>query len=135
LFGWCVCVLCLWLWVLGFKIESIDTWFYFSSFLKWRCFAGLAFPQLYFYNGGVKEFLATIKQHVFIVRLATDLVCNSFYFEILFLDLFLSIYKYLHYKDAYLDIIRAKSNILKLHLFMLHMGNILHLELTTDFIF
>ena len=88
-------------------LKSIDTWFYFSSFLKWRCFAGLAFPQLYFYNGGVKEFLATIKQHVFIVRLATDLVCNSFYFEILFLYLFLSIYKYLHYKDAYLDIIRA----------------------------
>ncbi|KAJ6912922.1 TBC1 domain family member 15-like isoform X2 [Populus alba x Populus x berolinensis] len=25
--------------------------------------SGLAFPQLYFYNGGVKEFLATIKQH------------------------------------------------------------------------
>ncbi|XP_073262342.1 uncharacterized protein [Populus alba] len=30
--------------------------------------SGLAFPSLYFYNGGVKEFLATIKQHVFIVR-------------------------------------------------------------------
>ncbi|KAF4385183.1 hypothetical protein F8388_014316 [Cannabis sativa] len=29
--------------------------------------SGLAFPPLYFYNGGVKEFLATIKQHVFIV--------------------------------------------------------------------
>ncbi|PQM37146.1 TBC1 domain family member 15 [Prunus yedoensis var. nudiflora] len=27
---------------------------------------------LYFYNGGVKEFLATIKQHVFIVRSADD---------------------------------------------------------------
>ncbi|KAK9688958.1 hypothetical protein RND81_09G024500 [Saponaria officinalis] len=26
--------------------------------------SGLAFPPLYFYNGGVKEFLATIKQHV-----------------------------------------------------------------------
>ncbi|KAL6274862.1 hypothetical protein ACE6H2_025554 [Prunus campanulata] len=33
---------------------------------------GLAFPPLYFYNGGVKEFLATIKQHVFIVRSADD---------------------------------------------------------------
>ncbi|KAK9947524.1 hypothetical protein M0R45_003144 [Rubus argutus] len=33
---------------------------------------GLAFPPLYFYNGGVKEFLATIKQHVFIVRSAED---------------------------------------------------------------
>ncbi|KAF4367011.1 hypothetical protein F8388_004359 [Cannabis sativa] len=34
--------------------------------------SGLAFPPLYFYNGGVKEFLATIKQHVFIVRSAED---------------------------------------------------------------
>lgn len=34
-----------------------------------KYFSGLAFPPLYFYNGGVKEFLATIKQHVFIVRL------------------------------------------------------------------
>ncbi|XP_074274007.1 uncharacterized protein LOC141597441 [Silene latifolia] len=34
--------------------------------------SGLAFPPLYFYNGGVKEFLATIKQHVFIVRSADD---------------------------------------------------------------
>ncbi|ONH98390.1 hypothetical protein PRUPE_7G247700 [Prunus persica] len=33
---------------------------------------GLAFPPLYFYNGGVKEFLATIKQHVLIVRSADD---------------------------------------------------------------
>lgn len=30
--------------------------------------AGLAFPPLYFYNGGVKEFLATVKQHVVLVR-------------------------------------------------------------------
>ncbi|KAL6558473.1 hypothetical protein OROMI_018823 [Orobanche minor] len=29
--------------------------------------SGLAFPPLYFYNGGVREFLATIKQHVFLV--------------------------------------------------------------------
>ncbi|GMN59948.1 hypothetical protein TIFTF001_029038 [Ficus carica] len=34
--------------------------------------SGLAFPPLYFYNGGVKEFLATIKQHVFLVRSAED---------------------------------------------------------------
>ncbi|XP_052182238.1 uncharacterized protein LOC127794943 isoform X5 [Diospyros lotus] len=34
--------------------------------------SGLAFPPLYFYNGGVKEFLATIKQHVFLVRSADD---------------------------------------------------------------
>ncbi|KAH8481678.1 hypothetical protein H0E87_029243, partial [Populus deltoides] len=34
--------------------------------------SGLAFPSLYFYNGGVKEFLATIKQHVFIVRSLED---------------------------------------------------------------
>lgn len=34
--------------------------------------SGLAFPPLYFYNGGVKEFLATIKQHVYLVRSADD---------------------------------------------------------------
>ncbi|KAJ6857527.1 hypothetical protein NC651_039054 [Populus alba x Populus x berolinensis] len=34
--------------------------------------SGLAFPSLYFYNGGVKEFLATVKQHVFIVRSLED---------------------------------------------------------------
>ncbi|PSS20939.1 TBC1 domain family member 15 like [Actinidia chinensis var. chinensis] len=34
--------------------------------------SGLAFPPLYFYNGGVKEFLATIKQHFFLVRSAED---------------------------------------------------------------
>ncbi|XP_012081205.2 TBC1 domain family member 15 isoform X2 [Jatropha curcas] len=34
--------------------------------------SGLAFPPLYFYNGGVKEFLATVKQHVFIVRSLED---------------------------------------------------------------
>ncbi|KAJ9548570.1 hypothetical protein OSB04_021113 [Centaurea solstitialis] len=28
----------------------------------------LAFPPLYFYNGGVREFIATVKQHLFIVR-------------------------------------------------------------------
>ncbi|XP_028051326.1 uncharacterized protein LOC114255975 [Camellia sinensis] len=34
----------------------------------WIC-TGLAFPSLYFYNGGVREFLATIKQQVFIASL------------------------------------------------------------------
>lgn len=34
--------------------------------------SGLAFPPLYFYNGGVREFLATIKQHAFLVRSAED---------------------------------------------------------------
>ncbi|KAL4654142.1 hypothetical protein ACB092_01G356900 [Castanea dentata] len=38
--------------------------------------SGLAFPPFYFYNGGVKEFLATIKQHVFIVRSSED--ANAF---------------------------------------------------------
>nr|XP_011469988.1 PREDICTED: LOW QUALITY PROTEIN: TBC1 domain family member 15-like [Fragaria vesca subsp. vesca] len=33
---------------------------------------GLAFPPLYFYNGGVKEFLATLNHHVFIERTAED---------------------------------------------------------------
>ncbi|KAJ7956730.1 RabGAP/TBC domain-containing protein [Quillaja saponaria] len=33
---------------------------------------GLAFPPLYFYSGGVKKFLATVKQHVFLVRSAED---------------------------------------------------------------
>ncbi|XP_074269156.1 uncharacterized protein LOC141592405 isoform X4 [Silene latifolia] len=43
--------------------------------------SGLAFPPLYFYNGGVKEFLATIKQHVSIVRSGDDanvFVVNDF---------------------------------------------------------
>ncbi|KAI4344166.1 hypothetical protein L6164_011427 [Bauhinia variegata] len=34
--------------------------------------SGLAYPPLYFYNGGVKEFLATIKQHVLLGRSAED---------------------------------------------------------------
>ncbi|XP_022749657.1 TBC1 domain family member 17-like isoform X6 [Durio zibethinus] len=34
--------------------------------------SGLAFPPLYFYNGGVREFLTTVKQHVFLVRSAED---------------------------------------------------------------
>ncbi|KAH9287587.1 hypothetical protein KI387_031704 [Taxus chinensis] len=34
--------------------------------------SGLAFPPLYFYNGGVREFLATLKEHVFLVRSAYD---------------------------------------------------------------
>lgn len=43
--------------------------------------SGLAFPPLYFYNGGVKEFLTTIKQHVSLVRSADDanvFVVNDF---------------------------------------------------------
>ncbi|CAI0470000.1 unnamed protein product [Linum tenue] len=34
--------------------------------------SGLAFPPLYFYNGGVKEFFTTLKQHVLIVRSLED---------------------------------------------------------------
>ncbi|KAK8926219.1 hypothetical protein KSP39_PZI018201 [Platanthera zijinensis] len=34
--------------------------------------SGIAFPPLYFYNGGVRGFFATLKQHVFIVRSAND---------------------------------------------------------------
>ncbi|XP_039024321.1 TBC1 domain family member 17-like isoform X1 [Hibiscus syriacus] len=34
--------------------------------------SGLAFPPLYFYSGGVQEFLATVKQHVFLMRSAED---------------------------------------------------------------
>ncbi|XVF48060.1 hypothetical protein PTKIN_Ptkin03bG0160300 [Pterospermum kingtungense] len=34
--------------------------------------SGLAFPPLYFYNGGVREFLATVKQHVFLMRSGED---------------------------------------------------------------
>ncbi|KAK4756995.1 hypothetical protein SAY87_007122 [Trapa incisa] len=34
--------------------------------------SGLAFPPLYFYSGGVKEFIATVKQHIFLMRSAED---------------------------------------------------------------
>ncbi|KAL9440377.1 hypothetical protein AB3S75_019108 [Citrus x aurantiifolia] len=34
--------------------------------------SGLAFPPLYFYTGGVREFLATIKQHILLVRSVED---------------------------------------------------------------
>ncbi|PKA48873.1 hypothetical protein AXF42_Ash016389 [Apostasia shenzhenica] len=34
--------------------------------------SGLAYPPLFFYNGGVREFLATLRHHVFIVRSADD---------------------------------------------------------------
>ncbi|PWA80608.1 rabGAP/TBC domain-containing protein [Artemisia annua] len=34
--------------------------------------SGLAYPPLYFYSGGVREFLATIKQHVLIARSSED---------------------------------------------------------------
>ncbi|KAG5564383.1 hypothetical protein RHGRI_000543 [Rhododendron griersonianum] len=43
--------------------------------------SGLAFPPLYFYNGGVREFLASVKQHVFLVRSTVDsnvLLVNDF---------------------------------------------------------
>ncbi|MBA0693726.1 hypothetical protein Goari_004077, partial [Gossypium aridum] len=33
---------------------------------------GFAYPPLYFYNGGVREFLATVKQHVLLMRSAED---------------------------------------------------------------
>ncbi|KAJ7539104.1 hypothetical protein O6H91_11G077100 [Diphasiastrum complanatum] len=33
---------------------------------------GLAFPPLYFHNGGVREFLATLKEHALLVRSADD---------------------------------------------------------------
>lgn len=33
---------------------------------------GLAFPPLYFHNGGIKEFLGTLKEHVHIVRSVDD---------------------------------------------------------------
>ncbi|KAB2024051.1 hypothetical protein ES319_D06G061100v1 [Gossypium barbadense] len=33
---------------------------------------GVPFPPLYFYNGGVREFLATVKQHVLLMRSAED---------------------------------------------------------------
>ncbi|GAB2232566.1 hypothetical protein Droror1_Dr00011606 [Drosera rotundifolia] len=43
--------------------------------------SGLAYPPLYFYKGGVNEFLDTIKQHVFLVRSGDDanvLIVNGF---------------------------------------------------------
>lgn len=44
---------------------------YFScQLISLHTYAGLAFPPLYFYSGGVREFLATLKQHIFIMRLA-----------------------------------------------------------------
>jgi hypothetical protein len=35
--------------------------------------SGLAFPPLYFNNGGVREFLATLKSHAILVRLVTKI--------------------------------------------------------------
>ncbi|KAM7268402.1 hypothetical protein ACFE04_010568 [Oxalis oulophora] len=43
-------------------------WQYVIVVLK----SGLAYPPFYFYNGGVREFLATIKQHIFLVRSSED---------------------------------------------------------------
>ncbi|PKA50622.1 hypothetical protein AXF42_Ash017961 [Apostasia shenzhenica] len=34
--------------------------------------SGLAYPPLYFYNGGIREFLATLKQHLLVVRSADN---------------------------------------------------------------
>ncbi|CAO1942028.1 unnamed protein product [Urochloa humidicola] len=34
--------------------------------------SGLAFPPFYFYNGGIRELFATLKQHVFIIRSDDD---------------------------------------------------------------
>ncbi|XP_078150698.1 rabGAP/TBC domain-containing protein isoform X2 [Carex rostrata] len=34
--------------------------------------SGLAYPPLYFYSGGVREFITTLKQHVFIIRSSED---------------------------------------------------------------
>ncbi|GAB2221466.1 hypothetical protein Droror1_Dr00012647 [Drosera rotundifolia] len=49
--------------------------------------SGFAYPPLYFYKGGVNEFLDTIKQHVFLVRSGDDanvlIVNDSMAFEIL----------------------------------------------------
>lgn len=55
--------------------------------VNWCAFIGLAYPPLYFYNGGVKEFLATIKQHVFLVRLvihSSNYVPVIVYLELMF---------------------------------------------------
>ncbi|KAI3524435.1 hypothetical protein L1887_03090 [Cichorium endivia] len=43
--------------------------------------SGLAYPPLYFYNGGVQEFLAIIKQHIYIVRSSEDanLYCVNYF--------------------------------------------------------
>lgn len=50
--------------------KPIWTIFCLYKWSEWGClFPGLAFPPLYFYTGGVREFLATIKQHVLLVRL------------------------------------------------------------------
>ncbi|KAF7153744.1 hypothetical protein RHSIM_Rhsim01G0064300 [Rhododendron simsii] len=42
--------------------------------------SGLAFPPLYFYNGGVREFLASVKRHVFLVSVWDPpyLISNAF---------------------------------------------------------
>lgn len=39
--------------------------------------SGLAFPPLYFYTGGVREFLATIKQHILLVSFYCKWVINT----------------------------------------------------------
>ncbi|MFQ6638336.1 hypothetical protein Gotur_014801 [Gossypium turneri] len=44
--------------------------------------SGLAFPPLYFYNGGVREFLATVKQHVVLLRLVCAIDNFEFTFKV-----------------------------------------------------
>lgn len=46
----------------------------YAHYCKKDVSAGLAYPPLYFYSGGVREFLATIKQHVLLVRLVSGFV-------------------------------------------------------------
>ncbi|AQK54634.1 RabGAP/TBC domain-containing protein [Zea mays] len=50
------------------KLERGTVFFYFYLLT----FAGLAFPPFYFYNGGIRELFATLKQHVFIIRSDDD---------------------------------------------------------------
>ncbi|KAH9614995.1 hypothetical protein KSS87_001488 [Heliosperma pusillum] len=58
--------------VVGHKdVARRQQWTALNWLRKGDAGCGLAFPPLYFYNGGVKEFLATIKQHVSIKSLSS----------------------------------------------------------------
>lgn len=89
---WWIRCLCLFT-TLFISKAGLDIWlilyllFCFWQFnLVWiNMYAGLAHPPLYFYSGGVKEFLATVKQHVLLVRLASGL--TPWFFFILSLSL------------------------------------------------
>ncbi|MBA0764373.1 hypothetical protein Gotri_013729 [Gossypium trilobum] len=61
-------------WLVVYQVEQMtfDVACSTSTYDVQNCFSGLAFPPLYFYNGGVREFLTTIKQHVFLVRSVED---------------------------------------------------------------